>query len=300
MGRRRGRKTQESTGEALADLVMFAARRWPPVGFAVGAICIALGFYLTLINPKSFYGLGLILGVGAFLGAVVCIGLAIRGLLDGRSPGTDLLSRHANAWTLEGVRSLSWQEFEQLVAEMFRRMGYRVHEQGRAATNGGDGGVDLILSDPKSPGAEFLVQCKQYKAWDVGEPKVREFYGAMAAWRTRCEGIVVTCGRYTTPAQAFAEGKPLKLIDGEGLLRLLNQHNVVTPAVQIATPPVVQAASIPSTQSRMVSTPTSSPTCPKCKATMVRRVAGKGPRRGLAFWGCPHYPSCTACINIDP
>ena len=34
------------------------------------------------------------------------------------------------------------------------------------------------------------------------------------------------------------------------------------------------------------------PVCPKCKATMVLRTAGRGPRAGRQFWGCSGYPEC--------
>ena len=40
------------------------------------------------------------------------------------------------------IRSLSWREFEELVAEAFRREGYRVEEN---AKSGADGGVDIRL-----------------------------------------------------------------------------------------------------------------------------------------------------------
>jgi restriction system protein len=34
------------------------------------------------------------------------------------------------------------------------------------------------------------------------------------------------------------------------------------------------------------------PTCPACGKPMRRRIAGKGPRAGQAFWGCSGYPDC--------
>ncbi len=59
------------------------------------------------------------------------------------------------------VASLTWQEFESLVAEGFRQRGFTVTEKGGAAA---DGGVDIILAR----GTErFLVQCKQWRAQQV-------------------------------------------------------------------------------------------------------------------------------------
>lgn len=36
----------------------------------------------------------------------------------------------------------------------------------------------------------------------------------------------------------------------------------------------------------------STPDCPICGASMVRRVAKKGGNAGEAFWGCSHFPQC--------
>lgn len=43
---------------------------------------------------------------------------------------------------IDSVRSMSWQEFELLVGEAFRRKGYEVKENGGG---GADGGIDLVL-----------------------------------------------------------------------------------------------------------------------------------------------------------
>jgi len=36
----------------------------------------------------------------------------------------------------------------------------------------------------------------------------------------------------------------------------------------------------------------STPDCPTCGASMVRRVAKKGSNAGEAFWGCTRFPQC--------
>ena len=58
---------------------------------------------------------------------------------------------------VDTIKSLSWREFEQLVAEAFRRQGYTVEEN---ATAGADGGIDIRLV---RYGQLHLVQCKQPK-----------------------------------------------------------------------------------------------------------------------------------------
>lgn len=43
----------------------------------------------------------------------------------------------------------------------------------------------------------------------------------------------------------------------------------------------------------------SAPACPACGKPMRRRIAGKGPRTGRAFWGCSGYPDCKGTAEIS-
>ncbi len=142
-----------------------------------------------------------------------------------------------------------------------------------------DGGVDLVLS---KGGDRFLVQCKQWKAFKVGVTVVRELYGVMAA-RGAAGGFVVTSGRFTGEAAAFASGRNIRLIDGPTLLQLIRQgSSVAQPTVE---PQCGEPAPSPSPVSDV-------PPCPVCTKAMVRRVAKRGASTGNAFWGCLAYPVC--------
>lgn len=55
---------------------------------------------------------------------------------------------------INSIRSLSWQRFDELVGEAYRRQGYRVVENDSA---GPDGGIDLVI---RKDGERYLVQCK--------------------------------------------------------------------------------------------------------------------------------------------
>ena len=164
------------------------------------------------------------------------------------------------------VNDLSWVEFEQFIAEAFRRRGYVVQELGGA---GADGGVDIVLRK----GAEkYYVQCKQWKAYSVGVPIVRELYGAMAAGGA-VGGFVVTSGRFTRDAIDFARHQNIELIDGDGLERLLK---VGSPSLEAdGRPPG-----------------STTPSCPNCGKPMIRRTARRGANAGSQFWGCSAYPAC--------
>jgi restriction system protein len=186
---------------------------------------------------------------------------------------------------VESLRALSWQEFEQLVGEAYRRQGYTVEESGGG---GADGGVDLVL---KKAGETTLVQCKQWKTWKVGVKIVRELYGVMAA-ENAARGIVVACGRFTRDAQSFAEGKPLELIDGSALWELVK---AVKSGSKARTPSAVQPISPTPATAVPQSSPdpqANMPACPKCGSEMVLRTARKGSHAGSQFYGCSSYPAC--------
>lgn len=175
---------------------------------------------------------------------------------------------------------MSWREFEMLVGEGFRLQGYQVAENFEP---GPDDGIDLTL---RKNGEKYLVQCKQWRALKVGVPVVRELYGAMAA-KGAAGGFVVTSGRFTPEAEAFASGRNLRLLDGPQLHRLLKQAR--------------DSSSTKSDDGNMAgltsnaaprAARTAVPNCPKCAQPMVRRMARKGANAGQEFWGCSEYPRC--------
>jgi hypothetical protein len=114
-------------------------------------------------------------------------------------------------------------EFEHLVADLLRAMGYlTVTVTGQS----GDGGIDVVAVNPTPVvGGRIVVQCKRYQA-SIGAPVVRDLYGALTHEGAN-KGILITTSTFTTEARRFAEGKPLELIDGELLKRLLDQHRLV-------------------------------------------------------------------------
>lgn len=267
--------------DGLIDMLCELAVQVPWAGVVIGLLFAVAGAYFTWINPKGIYGIGFFIGDLAFLAAGLFTVTGLLVMLRSRGERRVRARRLGSIRSVDDLRKLEWKQFEQLVADAFRRQGFRVREVGGS----GDGGIDLILFD--SEDHEHLVQCKQYRVWDVGEPKVREFYGAMAARQTRCEGMVVTCGRFTEPARRFADGNPLRLIDGEELVRLIGDINPVAPAVSTFTV-LPQRPSQPSP-----------PVCPRCAIPMVHRTAKKGQLAGQPFWGCNNFPRCREIIRMD-
>lgn len=167
------------------------------------------------------------------------------------------------------LNAMSWQQFEAVVGEAFRRKGYTVAEKGGG---GADGGIDLVL---KKQGETFLVQCKQWRAVKVGVNIVRELYGVMAA-RGATGGLVVTSGVFTDEASAFAEGRNIELMDGKALHALIAG---VKPPPKFFRDPLSVVT-------------TGAPFCPECQSRMVKRKARRGANAGQELWGCTRYPDC--------
>ena len=174
------------------------------------------------------------------------------------------------ARTIDG---LSWQQFEQLIGEAFRKQGYSITETGG---NGPDGGVDLIL---RKHNEKYLVQCKHWRSLKVGVPVVREFFGAMAA-EGALGGYVVTSGQFTAEARAFAEGRNIQLIDGAGLKRLMVRDNPTTPAAetvqrQAAPQPQAPAEPLSNRDGMQIDMPYRFIECTKCgRHAITAGVAG--------------------------
>ena len=167
------------------------------------------------------------------------------------------------------LNNMSWQQFEALVGEAFRRKGYAITETGGG---GADGGIDLAL---KKEGETFLVQCKQWKATKVGVTTVRELYGVMAA-NGVTGGFVVTSGVFTDEARAFAIGQNIELMDGKALHALIRGMTVPSkPAPDLK-----------------VVTSEGETVRPVCQSAMIKRTAKRGANSGNAFWGCSQYPAC--------
>lgn len=114
---------------------------------------------------------------------------------------------------LDDLIQLLPEEFENLVAAYFRGQGYQVRVVGAQ----GDHGVDLVIFSPERK--KGIVQCKRYRG-SVGEPIIRDFYGAMIH-EEAVFGYVMTTGRFTQQARAWIGEKPVYLYDGYELIDFL-------------------------------------------------------------------------------
>ena len=206
---------------------------------------------------------------------------------------------------LADIKAMTWNNFEFLVGEYYRRKGYSVFLMGGDSP---DGGIDLLA---QRNGEKLVIQCKHWKAFKVDVKIARELYGVMVD-ATASGAVLITSGSFTQPAMDFARDKPIELIDGPKLAKLLSEAKAAeqepavpakSRAVLIPTepppltkaendrkymPPAMRAGS--EAQEKPFSD--ASPICPHCKKPMVLRLAHRGPTPGAQFWGCPNYPAC--------
>ncbi|MFM1908248.1 MAG: hypothetical protein RLZZ591_1925 [Pseudomonadota bacterium] len=212
--------------------------------------------------------------VGQYLLPLVCLVGAAMSFIR-RKQRTALITSVAQSKSANALDGMSWREFEMLVGEAYALQGYRVTEKGGG---GADGGIDLVLA---KSGEKFLVQCKQWKAYKVGVDVVRELYGVMAA-KGATGGFVVTSGRFTDDAKAFADGRNVQLVDGTRLFAMIKQVKQSQATNQPAsTEPVVAKEPV-----------NTEPNCPQCGSSMLKRTARKGANAGGEFWGCSKFPAC--------
>lgn len=178
----------------------------------------------------------------------------------------ELLDRQTS---VKSIKAVDWKDFEYLVSEAYRRQGYSVQENTGA---GADGGIDLVLN---KNGNRLLVQCKNWRSRKVGVTTIRELFGVVTA-EDASEGIVVCSGYFTNEAIEFAKGKPITLVDGAALSRLIGGVQKA-PKIQMAVKDTA---------------------CPVCRSPMVVRTARRGKNAGNSFWGCSRFPKCKGTRSI--
>ncbi|MCB0211616.1 MAG: restriction endonuclease [Anaerolineae bacterium] len=119
------------------------------------------------------------------------------------------------------LMDLNPSEFENLVSNLFGKLGLET----KLTRMSRDNGVDAIAYDTRPVlGGKVVIQAKRYKNV-VGVSAVRDLYGTMLN-EGASKGILVTTSGYGPDAYDFSSDKPLELIDGGGLLYLLDQVGI--------------------------------------------------------------------------
>lgn len=282
---------------ALAAASYFFLHSWAAVPLAADIAGRPSDMMAAVVQKGLIYGLA---SIGQYLLPFMCLIAAAMSAWR-RKQRKALVQGVAQAKEVAALDGISWREFELLVGEAYRLQGFRIIELGG---NGPDGGVDLVLIKGSE---KFLVQCKQWKAQSVGVAIVRELYGVMAA-KGATGGFVVTSGRYSADAQAFARGRNITLVDGHQLFAMVQRarQSMLSPRAErapaavnpVAPQPIAAVAAAPLAAAATVAPAPASakPACPRCSAAMELRTARQGANAGKSFWGCSTFPGCRGTL----
>ena len=242
-------------------------RRQPfPLDLAEGISSVwALLFVGTVVLPRMFGGSPPPLPNDTLL---MLIGGAVLVAASWAWAFVCFKRQNARGKQLEELQAMPPSAFEEWAGARFRERGYAVRVTGTHGT-GGDHGIDLVA---KKDGETAIVQVKKFVTKAVGEPVLRDLYGAMTAAGAD-RAYLVTTGRVTDPAREWASGKPIEIWDAETVTRLSLGENG-SPADTDNAREVARA---------------DLPHCPRCGATMAER---RNSRTGERFFGCSTYPRC--------
>ncbi|MGA2443456.1 MAG: SNF2-related protein [Tepidisphaeraceae bacterium] len=140
----------------------------------------------------------------------------------------DLKVRPRRAGAIPGrpqlrIGNLSPEEFEKLVADLYRAQEYdRVDHMGGS----GDGGIDVLAERSTPSGLErIVIQCKHMSS-PIGPEIVRSHWGVVTSDSSFTAGVIVASSTFSRDATAFARDKRLELIDRQRLKELLRQYRV--------------------------------------------------------------------------
>lgn len=138
------------------------------------------------------------------------------------------VARHnalAKQRVLEWLQTVTPSQFESVVAELARAMGY---EEVEIRGGAGDGGVDVtaVRIDEWGHRGSVALQAKRYRK-PLGRRFVDELSGSVSRQRFSA-GILVTTSDFTGKAQtAAAESPSLQLVNGPQFVDLLAKHSVI-------------------------------------------------------------------------
>ena len=175
-------------------------------------VALAVLRIIIIFNPKPIPSMFVPEPLNTILFICAGIFLFVSLILRQRSQSREFQKKANSLQQIEDFLQLSPREFEDMITELYQRAGHKAKRTGAT----GDHGVDVVVEAKN--GEKWVVQCKRHRG-TVGEPIVRDFYGVVQHEKAD-KGIIFTTGRYSTPAQQWAKGKPIALYDGNKLVEL--------------------------------------------------------------------------------
>jgi len=224
------------------------------------------------------------------------------------------IKRLSEAWMTQASSyfTMTPRQFEDAIAELFRRLGYKVQQ----TPFSNDGGKDAIAW---KDGRKFLIECKRFSdSTVVGRRDVQIFHSAVVDAQAE-EGLYVTTGNYAHTAVEYAAKNKIRIYDGGAIPWLVARafgQNETSLCAEVMCYECGSTISLPVGESTPSGKCTNqhevlmnitlsdlgvkhiyepdTPHCPRCGSVM-RKVNKLGRR---PFWGCSKYPNCRGTQNL--
>lgn len=118
---------------------------------------------------------------------------------------------------------ISARRFEEMIAELFKKMGFYV----KLTQKTRDQGVDIYAKRDLESGTEYLaIQCKHYPDGTVGVEHVRELYGVIQSQPAVTKAVLITSGQFSKDCKDFARDKRIQLFDRAYVLAQLQKYGI--------------------------------------------------------------------------
>lgn len=129
-----------------------------------------------------------------------------------------IAGKYISSITIDKIDGLDGEDFEELLAMIFRQRGLKVTKTKKSH----DYGADLLVSTKDEV---IAIQCKLYYNRSVSNSAVQEIATAKDYYQAS-RAVVITNSKFTKPAEILAEKIGVKLIDRQSLQLLLSSKNV--------------------------------------------------------------------------
>jgi restriction system protein len=119
--------------------------------------------------------------------------------------------------------TLNGYQFQEFVANLFRQLGFRDVKVGPP---GADEGIDIEMEQTTDIGTvRYIVECKHHPNGTIGRPVIQKLHSEIVT-KGRNKGLVVTSGRFSGEAVAYAETVGVELVDEGKLVELCRKAGV--------------------------------------------------------------------------
>lgn len=126
---------------------------------------------------------------------------------------------------LEALKKVDPIRFERIVLDLMEKMNYGI---GSMTKRSHDGGIDGIVNEDELGLQKIYLQAKRYSENKVNEKEIQNFVGALGC-SIVSKGVFITTSFFGERAKRKAEaaqGKVVRLIDGEELVDLMIKYNL--------------------------------------------------------------------------